>query len=416
MTKPELTGAAEAYEAVKEKFLRYVSFDTESAEADTVPSTEKQFALARQLKRELEEIGAEQVRLDEEHAYVYAYIPATNGSDRTLGFIAHMDTSPALSGANVRPRCIPGYDGGEICLNPEQDILLRPEDFPSLKNYVGKELIVTDGTTLLGADDKAGIAEIMTMAEYLLRHPELPHCRIGIAFTPDEEVGRGTDFFDIKGFGAEAAYTVDGGALGEIEYETFNAASARVRIHGKSVHPGSAKNCMVNAIRLACELDGLLPEQERPEHTEGYEGFYHADSISGSVESAVVDYIIRDHDREKFERKKAFFAECCDFLNRKYGPGTVVPEICDTYYNMKEILKDHMELVENACTAMRAVGVEPVLPPVRGGTDGSHLSFEGLPCPNICTGGHNYHGKYEYVVVESMNRIVEMLLHLAIQY
>ena len=403
-------------ETVKEKFLRYVSFDTESCEAETVPSTQKQFLLARQLKKELEEMGAEQVRLDEEHAYVYAFMPATDGKNgKTLGFIAHMDTSPAVSGANVKPRCIPDYDGEDICLNSRENIILSVKDFPELKLQKGKELIVTDGTTLLGADDKAGIAEIMYMAEYLLSHKEIPHGRIAVGFTPDEEVGRGTDFFDIKGFGADAAYTVDGGALGEIEYETFNAASARVTVNGKSVHPGSAKNKMINAIRVAAELDSLLPEQECPEHTEGYEGFYHPDAISGGVESVQVNYILRDHDLEKLEAKKKFFAECCDFLNKKYGANTVAAKIEDGYRNMKDALRDHMYLIENACDALRQLGVEPSTPPVRGGTDGCSLSFAGLPCPNLCTGGYNYHGKYEYAVVEEMNTSAELLIRLAVQ-
>lgn len=401
-------------ETVKEKFLRYIAIDTESAEAECVPSTAKQFVLARMLRAELEAMGASDVRMDEEHAYVYAAIPSnTEEAVSAIGFIAHMDTSPALSGAGVKARCIPGYDGKDICLNTEKDIWMKVEDFPALASYQGKELIVTDGTTLLGADDKAGVAEIMCLAEYLLAHPEVKHGRICIGFTPDEEVGRGVDFFDIQGFGAAAAYTVDGGALGGIEYETFNAASARVRINGKSIHPGDAKNKMLNALRVAAELDGLLPEAERPEHTEGYEGFYHLDALNGSVEAATADYIIRDHDREKFEQKKAFFADCCDLLNKKYGAGTVCPEIADTYYNMSEILKDHMDLIDNACAAMRAVGVEPEISPVRGGTDGCRLSYEGLPCPNLCTGGHNYHGKYEYIVVESMNKIVEMLIRLS---
>ena len=401
-------------EAVKDKFLRYVSFDTESAESDCVPSTEKQFLLARQLKKELEEMGAENVRMDEEHAYVYAFIPATSETDgETLGFIAHMDTSPAMPDAGVKPRCIPDYDGKDICLNEEKKIVMSVRDFPSLAGHKGKELIVTDGTTLLGGDDKAGVAEIMVMAEYLLSHKEIRHGRIAIAFTPDEEVGRGTDFFDLKGFGAGAAYTVDGGALGEVEYETFNAASARVTFHGRSVHPGDAKNKMINALRLAGELDSMLPEQERPEHTEGYEGFFHLDTLSGNVEAAAADYIIRDHDRAKLEAKKKLFAECCAFLNKKYGEGTVEAKIEDGYYNMKDALADHMYLVENACNALRALGVEPTTPPVRGGTDGCRLSYEGLPCPNLCTGGYNYHGKYEYVVVEEMNLCAELLIRLA---
>lgn len=401
-------------ETVKEKFLRYVSFDTESSEADSVPSTQKQFLLARQLKKELEEMGASDVRLDEEHAYVYAVIPATDpGREGTLGFIAHMDTAPAMSGAGVKPRCIAGYDGEDICLNSERNIFLTVKDFPGLKKHTGKELIVTDGTTLLGADDKAGVAEIMFMAEYLLSHKELKHGRIAVAFTPDEEVGRGTDFFDIKGFGADTAYTVDGGALGEIEYETFNAASARVFFHGKSVHPGDAKNKMINALRLAAELDAMLPEQERPEHTEGYEGFYHLDALNGTVESATADYILRDHDRAKLEARKSLFSACCGFLNRKYGDNTVEAVIADEYYNMKDALTGHMYLIDKALTALKELGVQASTPPVRGGTDGCRLSYEGLPCPNLCTGGYNYHGKYEYAVVEEMNVCAELLVKLA---
>ena len=401
-------------ESVKDKFLRYIAVDTQSAEAETVPSTEKQFNLARMLCEELKAMGASDVRLDEEHAYVYGFIPSNVEENiPVLGFVAHMDTSPALSGKDVKARCIANYDGKDICLNEEKQIFMRVEEFPELPGYAGKELIVTDGTTLLGADDKAGIAEIMTMAELLLNHPEVPHGKIAIAFTPDEEVGHGVDFFDIPGFGAAAAYTVDGGALGGIEYETFNAASARVRINGRSIHPGSAKNKMRNALRIALELDSLLPEADRPEHTEGYEGFYHLDAMNGTVESAVMDYIIRDHDRQKFEARKAFFASCCDFLNKKYGEDTAVPEINDTYYNLKDALTDHMDLIDRACEAMRSIGVEPVITPVRGGTDGCHLSYAGLPCPNLFTGGHNYHGKYEYIVRESMEKSVELLLALA---
>ena len=401
-------------ESGKEKFLRYVAIDTQSAEAESVPSTSKQFNLARLLRDELQAIGAQDVRLDEEHAYVYGYIPSNVAKEvPILGFIAHMDTSPALTDENVKARCIPDYDGKDICLNEELQIVMRTEDFPELPGYAGKELIVTDGTTLLGADDKAGVAEIMCMAEYLLNHPEVPHGRIGIAFTPDEEVGRGVDFFDIAGFEASAAYTVDGGALGGIEYETFNAASARVQINGKSINPGSAKNKMLNALRIALELDGLLPEAERPQHTEGYDGFYHLDAMHGTVESAVMDYIIRDHDRAKFEAKKAFFASCCAFINTKYGEDTVVPLIKDTYYNLKDALTGHMDLIDRACEAMRSIGVEPVISPVRGGTDGCHLSYAGLPCPNLFTGGHNYHGKYEYIVRESMEKAVELLIALA---
>ncbi|MBQ6365573.1 MAG: peptidase T [Oscillospiraceae bacterium] len=402
-------------EKVKDKFLRYVAVDTQSADGmEQVPSTEKQFHLAKMLCAELQAMGAENVRMDEEHAYVYAFLPGnTEQPFPAIGLIAHMDTSPAMSGKNVRPRCIPDYDGKDICLNRDKDIWMKVEDFPALVNYTGKELIVTDGTTLLGADDKAGVAEIMTMAEMLLTHPEISHRPVAIGFTPDEEVGRGVDFFDIPNFGAKEAYTVDGGALGGIEYETFNAASAQVTINGKSIHPGDAKNKMRNAMRVAFELDALLPEEQRPEHTEGYEGFYHLDRMEGTVESARMDYILRDHDRSKFEAKKTYFAACCNFLNEKYGEGTVLAEIKDTYYNLKDALSEHMDLIERACDAMRAVGVEPVISPIRGGTDGCHLSYAGLPCPNLCTGGHNYHGKYEYIVRESMEKVVELLLTLA---
>lgn len=403
-------------EDVKNKFLRYVAFDTQSAEAECVPSTKKQFELAELLKKELEKIGAENVRLDEEHAYVYASVPATAGLENSpvMGFIAHMDTSPAMPGNNIKPRVIENYDGGDICLNEALGIYTRTEDFPEMKQLAGKELIVTDGTTLLGADDKAGVAEIMCMAEYLLGHMEIPHGKIAIAFTPDEEVGRGVDFFDIPGFGADYAFTSDGGALGEVEFETFNAASARVKINGKSVHPGSAKNKMINAISVAMELDSLLPADARPEHTEGYEGFYHLDEMRGTVESACMDYILRDHDLAKLEEKKAFFAACCEFINRKYGEGTAEAEITDTYYNMKDALKDHMFLVEMACEAVTAVtGAQPLLPPVRGGTDGCRLSYEGLPCPNLCTGGGNYHGKHEYAAVDDMRTCVDILIKLA---
>lgn len=400
-------------ENVKDRFLRYISVDTQSAEADCVPSTAKQFDLARMLRNELEQMGAAKVRLDEEHAYVYAIIPATDESMKPVGFIAHMDTSPALTGKNVKPRCIRDYDGKDILLNEEKNILMKVEDFPFLEQLRGQEIIVTDGTTLLGADDKAGVAEIMTAAEYLLGHPEISHGDIAIGFTPDEEVGRGVDFFDISGFGAKEAYTLDGNLWGEIEYETFNAANASVSICGKSIHPGSAKNRMLNALSVALEFDSLLPAEQRPQFTEAYEGFYHLDAMEGTVEAASMDYIIRDHDRKKLEEKKAFFAGCCEFLNRKYGEGTVCAEIKDEYYNMKDALSEHMDLIDRASRAMRALGTEPEYPPVRGGTDGCRLSYEGLPCPNLCTGGFNYHGKYEGVSVDAMEKVVKLLVKIA---
>lgn len=401
-------------ESVKERFLRYIAINTESAEADTVPSTACQRELAVLLVKELKEMGASNVRYDETHCYVYATIPANCEADvPSLGFIAHMDTSPAISGANVKAHCVSDYDGEDIILNEDLGIVLSPADFPEMKAYVGQELIVTDGTTLLGADDKAGVAEIMTMAEYLLTHPEIKHGTIQIGFTPDEEVGCGVDFFNVEGFGAKFAYTVDGGALGELEYENFNAAGAKVTIQGRGIHPGSAKGRMVNAILVGMELQSLLPVQENPAYTEMYEGFFHLDAMSGNVESAKLDYIIRDHDRAKFEQKKKLFAAACDYLNVKYGEGTVTAVIRDSYYNMKEQILPHMELIGNACEAMKKLGIDPIISPVRGGTDGARLSFMGLPCPNLCTGGHNYHGKFEYVCTQSMEKVVELLVELA---
>lgn len=418
-TDPWLKGAIKM-NAVIEKFLRYVKIDTESCESDVVPSTEKQKDLARLLIKELGEMGASDIRFDEEHCYVYATIPSNLPEGQqapTVGFIAHMDTSPAVSGANVNPRIVEGYAGGDIVLNEEKDIILSEQENPELCRFVGKSLIVTDGTTLLGADDKAGVAEIMTMAEYLLTHPEFLHGTIRIGFTPDEEVGRGVAFFDVEGFGADFAYTVDGGDLGELEYENFNAAGAKLVVHGRSVHPGSAKNKMLNAILLAQEFQSLLPVYENPASTEMYEGFYHADSISGTVEEVTVDYIIRDHDREKFEQKKAFFAQCVDFLNAKYGREICEAHINDSYFNMKEkIMPDNAHLIDNAVKAMEKAGVTPVISPIRGGTDGARLSFMGLPCPNLCTGGMNYHGRYEYICVESMISCVEILKNIVSLY
>ncbi|MCI8567106.1 MAG: peptidase T [Lachnospiraceae bacterium] len=396
---------------VIEKFLRYVKIDTESkSEQEAFPSTEKQKDLGRLLVEELAAMGAENPHMDS-HGYVYAAIPATaETKGPVVGFIAHMDTSEAVSGGHVAPRIVENYDGKEIVLNVQQDIQLRPEEFPDLLQYVGQDLIVTDGTTLLGADDKAGVAEIMAMAEYLLAHPEIPHNRIPIAFTPDEEVGRGVDFFDVQKFGAQFAYTADGEAAGEIEYENFNAAAVKAVIRGKSVHPGSSKGRMVNALLVACELQSLLPAGENPSYTEGYEGFYHPCTIQGNVEQVTVDYIIRDHDRDKFEQKKAFFRTAADFINAKYGNGCVEITMRDSYYNMKEMVQPHWHLIENARAAIRACGLTPVTKPVRGGTDGARLSFMGLPCPNLGVGGHNFHGRFEFACVQSMEKSVEILL------
>lgn len=407
---------------VVDKFLKYVTIDTQSDEDSTTsPSTEKQKDLARLLVGELKEMGASDVRMDEEYGYVYATIPSTLKEEGkevpVIGFIAHMDTSPAVSGKDVKPRIVENYDGKDIVLNQELNIILPVEENPELLEYEGKKLIVTDGTTLLGADDKAGVAEIMTMAQTLLAHPEKEHGTIRIAFTPDEEVGRGVDHFDVEGFQADYAYTVDGGALGELEYESFNAAGARLHVNGYSVHPGSAKNKMLNAILLAQEFQSLLPVFETPAATEGYEGFYHADRMTGTVESAQADYIIRDHSRELFEKKKAYFREAADFLNKKYGKEIFAVEMQDSYYNMKEkIYPENAHLIDTAVKAMEEAGVTPLIAPIRGGTDGSRLSFMGLPCPNLCTGGMNYHGRYEYVCIESMEKCVEIILNIISLY
>ena len=399
---------------VTERFLSYISLDTQSLdEAEHVPSTDKQYTLAKQLVEELKGMGASDVTLSE-HCYVMATIPATMEKvDYVLGFIAHMDTAPSMSGENVKPQILTNYQGGDIVLNKNLDIIMREKDFPSLTKQIGKDLIVTDGTTLLGADDKAGIAEIMTMAEYLLTHPEIPHGKIRIGFTPDEEVGRGVDFFDVPGFGADFAYTVDGGTIGEIEYENFNAAGAKIKIAGTSIHPGYAKGKMLNAILLGMELHQMLPVFDNPMFTEGYEGFFHLDRLEGEVEAAVMTYIIRDHDREKFEQKKALLIDTVDFLNRKYGKDCFILEIKDSYYNMKEMIKPHMQLVEKAKEAMIELGIEPMIVPIRGGTDGARLSYMGLPCPNLCTGGENFHGKYEYITIQGMEAVVGLLMKLA---
>lgn len=396
---------------VLERFLSYVKIDTQSKDdQEMVPSTSKQRNLAEVLVKELKEMGASNVRLSD-NCYVYATIPATiDKKVPSIGFISHMDTAPAMTGTDVKPRVVSNYDGGDIVLNEALGIVLSPNQFPKLKDRVGEDLVVTDGTTLLGSDDKAGVAEIMTMAEYLLTHKEIPHGEIQIGFTPDEEVGRGVDFFDVKGFGAEFAYTIDGSTLGEIEYENFNAGNVKVKINGRSIHPGSAKGKMINAILLGMELQSMLPVEQNPAYTEGYEGFYHLDHIEGNVEAASMVYIIRDHDRVKFEEKKQFFKSVCDFLNQKYGEGTIECEIKDNYYNMKEMVEPHMHLIDNAIKAMEELGITPMISPIRGGTDGARLSYMGLPCPNLCTGGENYHGKYEYVSVQSMEKTVEIIL------
>lgn len=402
-----------------DNFLRYVKIDTCSdEESPSMPSTMKQHNLASVLVEELTAMGASEITYDKEHCYVYASIPASNCCEQApvIGFIAHMDTSPAVSGADVKPRLVEHYDGGDILLNDKENVVLKVEDFPEITKYVGQDLIVTDGTTLLGADDKGGIAEIMAMAEYFLTHPEEKHGKIRIGFTPDEEVGRGADYFDVKLFGADFAYTVDGGALGELEYENFNAAGAKLHVYGRNVHPGSAKGKMKNAILIAQEFQSLLPVFQNPMYTEKYEGFFHLDSINGSVEEVRADYIIRDHDKTLFEQKKEMFLNAAAFLNQKYGEGTVVVDMKDSYYNMKEVITPHMHLIDNAAEAMKELGIEPKVTPIRGGTDGARLSFMGLPCPNLCAGGENFHGKYEYACVQSMERITELLIKIAQKY
>ena len=393
-----------------ERFLRYVKIDTESVpDVEQYPSSEKQKNLLRLLREELVAMGVD-AEMDENYGYVYAKIPATSASTCKLGFISHVDTSSAVSGKDVKPIVTPNYDGSAVTMAEGRK--LDPQEFPDLLNHVGKTLICSDGTTLLGADDKAGVAAIMQLAKYLTENKNVAHGPIRIAFTPDEEVGRGTDFFDVVKFDADGAYTVDGGGLGELEYENFNAASAKVVVVGKSVHPGSAKGAMLNANLILMELQAMLPVEQNPMYTEGYEGFFHLDNMQGTCDAAYADYIIRDHDRVKFEEKKKLFAEIVDFLNAKYGKGTVEATIKDSYYNMKEKILPHMELVDNAKSAMESVGVTPIVTPIRGGTDGARLSFEGLPCPNIFTGGHNFHGRYEYVAYEDMDKAYEVLCEL----
>lgn len=402
--------------SVKERFLRYVAIDTQSQDnAGCYPSTEKQKNLLRLLVKELKEMGLKDAAMDE-WGYVTATIEASAQAEKdapVIGLISHIDTAPDMSGANVRPRELL-YEGGDIPLNG--DVTMKLADFPFLERFKGKHLIVTDGTTLLGGDDKAGVAEIMSLAEKLTSDASIVHPRIRIAFTPDEEVGCGTDHFDVAAFGADYAYTVDGGMLGELEYENFNAAAADITVNGCNIHPGSAKNKMVNSMLILQELNSMLPPAEIPACTEGYEGFYHLNEMSGSVEKTQAHYIIRDHDRERFEMRKQRMEKICRYLNDKYGEGTVVADIRDSYYNMKEKILPHMHLINNAVKAMQVCGVTPEITPIRGGTDGARLSFEGLPCPNICTGTANMHGKFEFVCTEDMQKITDILCCLVSLY
>ena len=392
-----------------ERFLRYVKFDTKSdPESEVCPSTAKQLVLGTALVEEMLAMGISDAHMDE-NGYVFGTVP---GDPRlpTIGLVAHMDTSPDASGENVQAKVVE-YNGGDICLNEKQGIYMREKDYPNLKNHHGKHLIVTDGTTLLGADNKAGIAEILAAAEFLMT-ARMSHATLKIGFTPDEEIGRGADLFDVKKFGADYAYTVDGGAIGELEFENFNGAAANVTINGQNIHPGSAKNKMINSLLIAMEFNGLLPVHQRPDSTEGYEGFIHLNGMSGTVEETHMHYIIRDHDRAKFERKKAIMTEAAAFLNRKFGEGTVVLKLKDSYYNMREKIVPHMYVVERAQKAMKAVGMEPKIVPIRGGTDGARLSFEGLPCPNLCTGGENFHGRFEFIPAEDMELCTKLLIEI----
>ena len=404
-------------ENILDRFLRYVAYDTQSdPESESQPSTQKQLILLEVLAEELRQLGLQDAAMDE-YGYVMATIPSNiNKKVPTVGFIAHVDTAPDMSGANIKPQIIKNYDGGDILLSKESGLKLAITDFPELPMYKGQTIITTDGTTLLGADDKAGVAEIMSAVEYLVAHPEIKHGTIKIGFTPDEEIGRGVDKFDVKKFGADYAYTFDGGMVGELEYENFNAAGAKIFVQGRNIHPGYAKDKMLNAILIATELNAMLPANERPEFTTGYEGFFHIIRLDGTVEEASIQYIIRDHDRKKFEEKKELMKRCVEFINQRYGEGVCKLDMKDQYYNMREMVEPHYHIVEVAFKAMQQAGVEPIVKPIRGGTDGARLSFMDLPCPNIFAGGHNFHGKYEYIPLESMEKAKEVLLNIVKLY
>ena len=397
-----------------ERFLRYVSFDTQSDENSGVtPSTPKQMVFAQYLKNELETLGLEEIELDE-HGYLYATLPANTDKEvPTIGFIAHMDTSPDMTGAGVTPRIVYNYDGKDILLCEEENIVLSPSQFSELLDHQGEDLIVTNGKTLLGADDKAGIAEIVSAIVYLQQHPDIKHGKIRVGFNPDEEIGLGAHKFDVTKFGCQWAYTMDGGEVGELEFENFNAAAAKVIVKGRNVHPGYAKNKMVNAIRVANEFMNLIPVNETPESTEGYEGFYHVVGVEGEVEQATITYIIRDHDRDKFEARKECMFAWGEAINAKYGAGTVTVELKDQYYNMRQQIEPVMHIIDIAFKAMEEAGVTPKVKAIRGGTDGAQLSFKGLPCPNIFAGGLNFHGRYEFVPIQSMEKAMNVVVKIA---
>lgn len=403
-------------EKILDRFLRYVAVDTQSdPQSESQPSAEKELSLLKMLRDELLEMGVE-AQLDE-FGYVMGRIPSNCSEDiPAVGFIAHVDTAPDASGKDIKPQIIRDYDGGDIPLKGVEGLALSPSDFPEMLSYKGHTIITTDGTTLLGADDKAGVAEIMDAVQYIVEHPEFKHGDICIGFTPDEEIGRGVVKFDVKKFGARYAYTMDGGAIGELEYENFNAASACVRIQGRNLHPGYAKGKMLNAILIGMELNSLLPVEQRPEYTEGYEGFYHIIGFEGSVEKAEFSYIIRDHDIDLYEQRKKFIQKCVDFINEKYGEGTATVEIKHQYYNMRKEVEPHYHIVEKAKKAMEMEGIVPLIKPIRGGTDGANLSFMGLPCPNIFAGGHNFHGKLEFVPLESMEKASKVILNIVSLY
>ncbi len=397
-----------------ERFLKYVSFDTQSSEETRLtPSTPGQMVFAEYLKSELESLGLEEITLDE-HGYLFATLPAnTDKAVPTIGFIAHMDTSPDMSGKDVSPRIVENYTGSDIVLNAEEKIVLSPVQFPELLAHKGEDLIVTDGKTLLGADDKAGIAEIISAVAYLKEHPEIKHGKIRIGFNPDEEIGEGAHKFDVEKFGCEWAYTMDGGEVGELEFENFNAAAAKVIFKGRNVHPGYAKHKMINSIRIANQFVSMLPRHETPEHTEGYEGFYHLIGIQGDVEQTTLTYIIRDHDRSRFESRKREVAHLVRKINAEYGEDVAVLELRDQYYNMREKIEPVMHVIDTAFAAMEAVGVKPNVKPIRGGTDGAQLSFKGLPCPNIFAGGLNFHGRYEFVPIQNMEKAMKVIVKIA---
>ena len=402
---------------ILDRFLRYVKTDTQSAEgSNQFPSTEKQLHLAAILADELKKIGLNEISVDEK-GYVMATWPSNiDYKAHVVGFLAHMDTSPDMSGTNVNPQVIENYDGGDILLNIDSGLTLKTADFPEIKQYKGQTIITTDGTTLLGADDKAGIAEIMTAMEYIIQHPEIKHGTVKVGFTPDEEVGRGVDHFDVKKFGSDYAYTLDGGEIGELQYENFNASKARVFIQGRNVHPGTAKNKMINALHIANEFSSMLPVAQRPEYTTDYEGFFHLMKLEGTVENSLSEYIIRDHNRAEFEKKKALMHDIAGLLQRKYPAGTVNIDLQDQYFNMREKIEPVFQILDIARKAMEEIGIQPKIVPVRGGTDGSRLSYMGLPCPNIFAGGHNFHGKFEYVPLESMEAAVKVIVRIVEKY